>query len=203
MSLRRAATRVLTSRPSSAFAISSRAFRTFQAPTTKTLASQKSLSLSPRRFLSDSSTQPAETEIATEAATEVAEDALSQEGAEGAAAGPEDAQPEVAAQSEDGSEPPQTEAEAEEVVASEPNVVETSSPRAPHASSSLPADQPPAIQPKSVYVGNLFFEVKENDLKDYFSQVGEVVSARVVTDRRNMSKGQVLHSIHSSRLRCV
>lgn len=43
---------------------------------------------------------------------------------------------------------------------------------------------------KSLYVGNLSFEVTADDLKASFGEVGEVASARVVTDRdTNRSRG--------------
>ncbi len=43
---------------------------------------------------------------------------------------------------------------------------------------------------KNIYVGNLPFSTSDNDLHDLFSQVGAVVSARVITDREtNQSRG--------------
>lgn len=43
---------------------------------------------------------------------------------------------------------------------------------------------------KNIYVGNLPFNTSDNDLHDLFSQVGAVVSARVITDRdTNQSRG--------------
>ena len=35
----------------------------------------------------------------------------------------------------------------------------------------------------NIYVGNLPFSTSDNDLRELFSQVGGVVSARVITDR--------------------
>ena len=35
----------------------------------------------------------------------------------------------------------------------------------------------------NIYVGNLPFSTTDNDLRDLFSQVGGVISARVITDR--------------------
>lgn len=41
-----------------------------------------------------------------------------------------------------------------------------------------------------IYVGNLSFNASENDLEELFAQYGEVVSARIITDRdTNRSKG--------------
>lgn len=42
----------------------------------------------------------------------------------------------------------------------------------------------------NIYVGNLPFSTSDNDLHDLFSQVGTVVSARVIMDRdTNRSRG--------------
>ncbi len=42
----------------------------------------------------------------------------------------------------------------------------------------------------NIYVGNLPYSTGDNDLKDLFSQVGNVISARVITDREtNRSRG--------------
>ncbi len=35
----------------------------------------------------------------------------------------------------------------------------------------------------NIYVGNLPYQTTDNDLRDLFSQVGGVISARVITDR--------------------
>ena len=40
-----------------------------------------------------------------------------------------------------------------------------------------------------VYVGNLFFDVKEEDLQQEFSKAGRVVNTRLIKDARGMSKG--------------
>lgn len=45
-------------------------------------------------------------------------------------------------------------------------------------------------QPKpAVYVGNLFFDLTENDLERTFSQFGTVTRARILRDVRGLSKG--------------
>ena len=40
-----------------------------------------------------------------------------------------------------------------------------------------------------VYVGNLFFDVKEEDLQNEFARAGRVVSTKIVLDARGLSKG--------------
>lgn len=44
---------------------------------------------------------------------------------------------------------------------------------------------------KNVYVGNLFFDVKSEDLKKEFERAGPVVDAKIITDQRGLSKGFV------------
>lgn len=48
----------------------------------------------------------------------------------------------------------------------------------------------------SVYVGNLFFDVKEEDLREEFQKCGEIESIKLIMDNRGLSKGYV--HIHSS-----
>ena len=40
-----------------------------------------------------------------------------------------------------------------------------------------------------VYVGNLFFDVKEEDLQNEFSRAGRVVNTKIIVDARGLSKG--------------
>jgi RNA recognition motif-containing protein len=43
---------------------------------------------------------------------------------------------------------------------------------------------------KRIYVGNLDFTVKESELKDFFSEYGEVNTVNIITDKMtNRSKG--------------
>ena len=44
---------------------------------------------------------------------------------------------------------------------------------------------------KVVYVGNLFFDVKEEDLKKEFERAGPVVEVKIIMDPRGLSKGFV------------
>ena len=41
----------------------------------------------------------------------------------------------------------------------------------------------------NVYVGNLFFDVRSEDLEREFSRAGKVLSAKVISDVRGLSKG--------------
>ncbi|KAL9100146.1 MAG: hypothetical protein Q9163_004447 [Psora crenata] len=41
----------------------------------------------------------------------------------------------------------------------------------------------------TVYVGNLFFDVRSDDLKKEFERAGPVVDSKIITDQRGLSKG--------------
>jgi len=41
----------------------------------------------------------------------------------------------------------------------------------------------------TLYCGNLFFEVSEDDLQKYFSRFGQVVKTKIIYDHRGLSKG--------------
>ena len=44
--------------------------------------------------------------------------------------------------------------------------------------------------PKTIYVGNIPWSITEDQLKDYFSAHGQVLSARIITERASgRSKG--------------
>ena len=45
---------------------------------------------------------------------------------------------------------------------------------------------------QTVYVGNLFFDVRSEDLKEQFAKAGPVTEAKIVTDQRGLSKGFVV-----------
>lgn len=56
-------------------------------------------------------------------------------------------------------------------------------------------DTPPG---PSVYVGNLFFDVREDDLRREFEKVGAIESVKVIVDNRGLSKGYVMLLWHSN-----
>ena len=49
----------------------------------------------------------------------------------------------------------------------------------------------PPQESKTVYVGNLFFDVRSDDLKKEFERAGEVVDSKIIMDSRGLSKGYV------------
>lgn len=61
------------------------------------------------------------------------------------------------------------------------------------SASSRPAREPQeAPEPKpTVYIGNLFFDVTENDLNKEFSRFGTIQNTRLIRDARGLSKGLV------------
>ena len=44
----------------------------------------------------------------------------------------------------------------------------------------------------TVYVGNLYFDVRSEDLKKEFERAGPVVEAKVIMDHRGLSKGYAI-----------
>lgn len=60
-----------------------------------------------------------------------------------------------------------------------------SSPRPARTNISASANEPNKI----LYVGNLYYEVKEDQLRGIFSRFGNVQSVRIVQDDRGMSRG--------------
>lgn len=44
---------------------------------------------------------------------------------------------------------------------------------------------------RAVYVGNLLFDITEDDLKKEFTRFGDVLSVKIIYDSRGLSKGYV------------
>ena len=63
------------------------------------------------------------------------------------------------------------------------------------APSSMTARDPTEPTSNTVYVGNLFFDVQDQDLKSEFERAGPVNSVRIIKDARGLSKGFVNSSI--------
>lgn len=49
-----------------------------------------------------------------------------------------------------------------------------------------------ATPSSSVYIGNLFFDVREDDLRKKFEGCGTIESVKLIMDNRGLSKGYVL-----------
>lgn len=54
---------------------------------------------------------------------------------------------------------------------------------------SKPALREPPSPKSAIYVGNLFFDVTAEDLKNEFSKCGPVEAARIIYDPRGISRG--------------
>jgi hypothetical protein len=50
---------------------------------------------------------------------------------------------------------------------------------------------------KVLYVGNLYYEVNEDQLKRIFSRFGAIDSIKIVRDNRNLSRGYVINVIRA------
>jgi RNA recognition motif. (a.k.a. RRM, RBD, or RNP domain) len=62
--------------------------------------------------------------------------------------------------------------------------------RAPSNKESVGSPLSWAVEPNnSIYVGNLFFDAKEEDIRDFFEKYGEVSKITLVKDVRGYSKG--------------
>lgn len=48
----------------------------------------------------------------------------------------------------------------------------------------------------SIYIGNLFFDVKEEDLRQEFQKCGEIENIKLIIDNRGLSKGYVSPRIY-------
>lgn len=69
-------------------------------------------------------------------------------------------------------------------------VTEAASGAAQAASSAVSSGEPDSGEvTKTVYVGNLFFDVKEDDLKKEMAKAGNVLNVKIIHDQRGLSKG--------------
>lgn len=69
---------------------------------------------------------------------------------------------------------------------------ETTTDAAPETEGSRPSRRPMLSPPEpkeTVYIGNLFFDVTAEDLKNQMQKFGVVENARIIHDNRGLSKG--------------
>ena len=57
------------------------------------------------------------------------------------------------------------------------------------SAASYSAEAAGSTNTKTVYVGNLFFDVKDDDLKKEFTKAGPIISSKIIHDQRGLSKG--------------
>ena len=131
----------------------------------------------------------------------------------------QDADHSIAQASSESAEPPKTEAQAvESVTTGTSNVAESAESAAKSAShvvsnaassvaetaaaagrslgqaAGFSKERTEGEPSRTIYVGNLFFDVKGPDLKKEFERAGAVLDAKIITDQRGLSKGSVLFS---------
>lgn len=198
--IRRSALRLLSSTPSACLHTKTRQFTSIASQLPRRSVARSALSPLQRRWLADEA-----------AATQ------SEPEADGAALN-ENADHSIAKESESSSEPPQTEDQAARENTTEPtfsqphqessateSVADTASSAAQsagNAASQLASSVTgaaetaahatgfaPPQESKTLYVGNLFFDVRSDDLKKEFERAGEVVDAKIIMDARGLSKG--------------
>jgi nucleolin len=174
--LRRAAVRAISATPSKALLAKPRSIATFTPSTLRTHKQQWSIAFQ-RRFASDDA---AKTEAAQAAAAEAPEN-FAQTAAE----------PPM----EDGLTPAQQDAQAKPTDANAtvgPDALEQAA-KVADAAQAKPGrardnDVPPH---KMLYIGNLYYEVTAEQLKNVFSRFGDVESVKIVYDNRGLSRGYV------------
>lgn len=171
--LRRAATRAISATPSKSILAQPRSIITF-TPASLRIRQQQQWSIAglQRRFLSDDA---AKTEAA-QAATADSPENFAQTAAE--------------APIEDGLTPAQ-----QDVQAPPTDAKNTVGPDALEAAAKVSTSTQPrrqrdnVVKNKTLYVGNLFYEVKEDQIMKVFSRFGEVESVNLISDNRGLSRG--------------
>lgn len=195
--LRRAAARAVSSQPS-AFASAQRTFVTRTPFSSSRVQTQWQLSAFSRRFATEQSNEsPAEAESSSETVeTEPSIDEQKLEMKEESVATPEVAD-----------------------AAGEQSITETATSKVNDAIDTVSRAGAAAMSPfgsrlpssninngeapspsKILYVGNLYFEVRAEQLERQFKPYGQVVNAKVVTDTNGLSKG---YAQREKEIRCI
>lgn len=209
-SLRRAVVRVLSSSPSTALSTQARTFTSLRIQSSSLPTVQQSTFPLFQRRLFASEEAAAQSELEADgaikkqhgnnsiasAATEGVESKLSPS-EEAAAAASSDSIIDETIPTQNSSAPPPA-AESPRSVASEAAasiagtaaaVGDSLSSAAGFGNTSARSAQEPPEPSKTVYVGNLFFDVRSEDLRQEFEQAGPVVNAKIIMDSRGLSKG--------------
>jgi len=167
--LRRSAVRAISATPTKAFLATPRSISTF-TPAFRT--QQKwAVSAFQRRFASDDVVTKEDTAAPEDFAQTVAEPIT-----------------------EDGLTPVQQDAQAEPTNAEEtvtPEALEQAGSRTLDKTEpkSVRREQPETPPSDTVYVGNLYYEVTADQIKQVFGRFGEIVDVRIVFDNRGLSRG--------------
>lgn len=174
--LRRAAVRAISATPSKAILARPRPLTTFTPSALRTRQQQWS-TVFQRRFASD---EAATTEAAQAAAADAPEN-FAQTAAE--------------APMEDGLTPAQQEAQADPTDASAtvgPDALAEVEKAAENQNARTRTPRENTAAPnKTLYIGNLYYEITEEQLKKVFSRFGEVQNVKIIYDNRGLSRGSV------------
>ena len=179
--LRRTAVRAIASTPSSAVFVAPRSFSSITPTAFRARKQQWGISAFQKRFLSE---EPHKVEFTEAEAKKVeAEEGFAQTAAE--------------APVEENLTPAQEEAQAAPTDAEHTVGIDAlqqaASPRSSGGSSGGRVDRQrrerSTVPNKTLYVGNLYYEVTSDQLKRVFSRFGDVQSVRLVYDNRGLSRG--------------
>ncbi|KAF2806983.1 uncharacterized protein BDZ99DRAFT_465732 [Mytilinidion resinicola] len=180
--LRRAAVRALST-PSTSFISKPRSITTF-TPASFRLRQQPSISLTfQRRFASDD-VEKSEEFAQTAIEAPVTETVTETSGTETSATETSETEPQSAV----GSATEYVQEKASDALDAL-GLAAASSAVAPPQQSNTRYSNPLATPNKVIYVGNLFFEVTEDQLRRVFSRFGTVEDVRLVTDGKGLSRG--------------
>ncbi|KAL9127913.1 MAG: hypothetical protein Q9217_003299 [Psora testacea] len=207
--LRRAAFRVLSSSPSACISNKPRAFGSFTSRTPGPIALKPFTLHLQRRWLADeAATTQFEPEAAEAVLTADADNSIAnasesadppkteEQAAEAVAEAPtptDTTSPEVSSATSTVTDATKSAAESARDVASEAASTAAGATAAAGQNLAEAAGigkaRPDGEPSSTVYVGNLFFDVRSDDLKREFERAGPVVDARIITDQRGLSKG--------------
>ncbi|KAF2088083.1 RNA-binding domain-containing protein, partial [Saccharata proteae CBS 121410] len=167
--LRRSALRAISSAPSASFLVKPRAFTTV---TSSTFKARPQCIVSPlqKRFNSD---EAKPTEATTTEETAEQNDTTEEHAS-------------AAAEVEDQSTEAQKPTVGDAVDSAAQTVKETVNSAIGATADALSADDPVK---RTLYIGNLFFEVGEDQVRKEFARFGNIKSSRLITDARGLSKG--------------
>ncbi|KAF2467447.1 RNA-binding domain-containing protein [Lindgomyces ingoldianus] len=173
--LRRTAARALSASPSKAIFVKPRSINTRAPVAFRSRQQQWNVSVFQRRFASDEVAKTESEEAKAEAASEASSESFAQTAAEAPVEESVAPAPE-APQAESTNESATVGVDALEAAASQ-------------GTEGRGFKGHNATPNKTIYVGNLYYEVTEDQLKRVFSRFGAIDSVKVVYDNRGMSRG--------------
>ncbi|KAF2109542.1 RNA binding domain-containing protein [Lophiotrema nucula] len=175
--VRRTAARAITATPSRAFLAKPRTFTSVTSIARTRQQNKWPVSLFQKRFFTDEAKEKSETSVEGDSFAQTAAEAPVDE----------DVTPIEEAAAEATPEAPQAEpTDAEESVGIDALQAAADGKTEPATEKRPGASNPPN---KTVYVGNLYYEVAEDQLKRVFGRFGPIESVKVIYDNRGLSRG--------------